>query len=264
MTKYDRIKAFTMAEVLITLGIVGLVAAMTLPALINNIQDKQNIAKWKKEFSVLSNVFDIAVAEGIPVCMYYSSRGDCTYGDNGYLDFSEEFMAIIKENLQVVSSCAGKVCDNYNSDWYRQRAKYRWSGIADIYSQYKALGAPKIDESYSPYGLNAYNFDTMAYLLNDGAAVYLGGLWEGPWIVVDVNNFMGGPNEIGRDVFIIKGYSNLRTNQHWLKPAGAVGTPGYNDPASGSSGCSAKIGLQKTNTVYNAAGAGCSYKYLLD
>ena len=35
-------KAFTMAEVLITIGIIGLVAAMTLPTVINNTRNKRN------------------------------------------------------------------------------------------------------------------------------------------------------------------------------------------------------------------------------
>ena len=33
--------AFTLAEVLITLGIIGIVAAITIPTLINNVQDAQ-------------------------------------------------------------------------------------------------------------------------------------------------------------------------------------------------------------------------------
>lgn len=41
-------KAFTMAEVLITLGIIGIVAAMTLPALIKNHQRKETEARLKK------------------------------------------------------------------------------------------------------------------------------------------------------------------------------------------------------------------------
>ena len=36
--------AFTLAEVLITLGIIGIVAAMTLPAVINNIRNKEHEA----------------------------------------------------------------------------------------------------------------------------------------------------------------------------------------------------------------------------
>lgn len=34
-------KGFTLAEVLITLGIIGVVAAMTLPTLVNNNRNKQ-------------------------------------------------------------------------------------------------------------------------------------------------------------------------------------------------------------------------------
>ena len=33
-------KAFTMAEVLITIGIIGIIAAMTFPSLINRYQEK--------------------------------------------------------------------------------------------------------------------------------------------------------------------------------------------------------------------------------
>lgn len=36
-----RNKGFTLAEVLITLGIIGVVAAMTLPALVNQTQGKE-------------------------------------------------------------------------------------------------------------------------------------------------------------------------------------------------------------------------------
>ena len=39
----DIFSAFTMAEVLITLGVIGIVAAMTLPALINKIHLTQYI-----------------------------------------------------------------------------------------------------------------------------------------------------------------------------------------------------------------------------
>lgn len=41
-------KAFTIAEVLVTLGIIGVVAAMTLPSLINNSYRKELEAGLKK------------------------------------------------------------------------------------------------------------------------------------------------------------------------------------------------------------------------
>ena len=45
---------FTLAEVLITLGIIGAVAALTMPVLVGNYQKKQTVTKLKRAFSVLS------------------------------------------------------------------------------------------------------------------------------------------------------------------------------------------------------------------
>ena len=47
-------KAFTLAEVLITLGIIGVVAAMTLPSLINRTQKKELQAAFFKTYSELN------------------------------------------------------------------------------------------------------------------------------------------------------------------------------------------------------------------
>ncbi len=41
-------KAFTLAEVLITLGIIGVVAAMTLPSLVGNYKKKVTVTRLKK------------------------------------------------------------------------------------------------------------------------------------------------------------------------------------------------------------------------
>lgn len=47
-------RGFTLAEVLITLGIIGIVAAMTLPSIINNSRNKQLEAQLKKSQSVIT------------------------------------------------------------------------------------------------------------------------------------------------------------------------------------------------------------------
>ena len=49
--------AFTLAEVLITLGIIGVVAALTLPTLISNYQKQVYVNQLKKSVSVLSQGF---------------------------------------------------------------------------------------------------------------------------------------------------------------------------------------------------------------
>ncbi len=52
--------AFTLAEVLITLGIIGIVAAMTIPTLITNHQKKQTVVKLQKAISVLNQAYRLA------------------------------------------------------------------------------------------------------------------------------------------------------------------------------------------------------------
>lgn len=56
-------KAFTLSEVLITLGIIGVVMAMTLPALIGKWQKTVFANKVKYAYSVISNAFLMAEQE---------------------------------------------------------------------------------------------------------------------------------------------------------------------------------------------------------
>ena len=55
--------AFTLAEVLITLGIIGIVAAMTLPAMIMNHRKQVTVNKVKKFYTVMSQATNSAIAE---------------------------------------------------------------------------------------------------------------------------------------------------------------------------------------------------------
>ena len=55
--------AFTLAEVLITLGVIGVVAALTMPALIAKYQKKVLLARVKKTYSTFTNAVNLALAE---------------------------------------------------------------------------------------------------------------------------------------------------------------------------------------------------------
>ena len=48
---------FTLAEVLITLGIIAVIAAMTLPSIIGNYQKKKNVVVLQKAFSDIQRLF---------------------------------------------------------------------------------------------------------------------------------------------------------------------------------------------------------------
>lgn len=54
-------KAFTLAEVLITLGIIGVVAALTIPLLISSYQEQALVTQFQKAYSQLSQAY-ISVA----------------------------------------------------------------------------------------------------------------------------------------------------------------------------------------------------------
>ena len=55
--------AFTLAEVLITLGIIGVVAAITMPALINKTQMMEYKSRLKKSYSVLLQAHNLISTE---------------------------------------------------------------------------------------------------------------------------------------------------------------------------------------------------------
>ena len=60
---FSKHAAFTLAEVLITLGIIGIVAAMTIPTLVANYQKKQTLVKLKQTYSILSQALTMAQVE---------------------------------------------------------------------------------------------------------------------------------------------------------------------------------------------------------
>lgn len=69
--------AFTLAEVLIVLGIIGVVAEMTIPTLMNNVSDMQFKSGWKKAFSVFSQATQkMAYDNGGSLEGYFTSDSD--------------------------------------------------------------------------------------------------------------------------------------------------------------------------------------------
>ena len=64
-------RAFTLAEVLITLGIIGVVAALTLPGLITNYQKKVTAVRLEKFYTIMSQaVMSWSVEDGIDTATF--------------------------------------------------------------------------------------------------------------------------------------------------------------------------------------------------
>lgn len=83
-------RAFTLAEVLITLGIIGVVAAMTIPTLIANTRGAQYRSRLKKAISTISQAAKMSQAQyGFD---FAGLEGGCS--SNGALDNPENVQTI--------------------------------------------------------------------------------------------------------------------------------------------------------------------------
>lgn len=104
MNKFNNLnkKAFTLAEVLITLGIIGVVAALTLPSLISNYQKTQYVVGLKKAYSELSQVFKLYMAdEGVTDLSQTALFSSENYDDSTYIKLSP----ILKKYFKVTLLC---------------------------------------------------------------------------------------------------------------------------------------------------------------
>lgn len=82
MRKYTFYEGFTLAEVLITLGIIGIVAALTIPALVANYEKKQTVTQLRKVYADLNNAVRLSEVDNGPMQTWeYSQIKITSYED---------------------------------------------------------------------------------------------------------------------------------------------------------------------------------------
>ncbi|MBQ8459498.1 type II secretion system protein [bacterium] len=90
--------AFTLAEVLITLGIIGVVSAMTIPTLMTKIQEKTTYNKLKATYAILNQAHKLAVAEN-------GSAEGWDIGTEDSADGARKLYEIYKPHLKLAREC---------------------------------------------------------------------------------------------------------------------------------------------------------------
>lgn len=106
-------EAFTLAEVLITLGIIGVVAAMTLPTLIGHYKKVEASSRLKKFYSTMEQAIMLGeIKHGdskdwIKSSTQYDSEGNIDYEAQGKVS-KEFFMTYIAPYLKYTSIIDGK------------------------------------------------------------------------------------------------------------------------------------------------------------
>ncbi|MBR6163762.1 type II secretion system protein [bacterium] len=168
--------AFTLAEVLITLVIIGVIAAMTVPTLMNNTNNEEFVSKLKKAYSTLAQATNqIIMEEG-----HVQSWGeDSSVVHNFY-----------KSKLINAKECgAGTGCfEQGKYKFLNGGTTIQWDDQMDDF--YKLILADGIQIRFEPF--NPACSDTSDRAGAENVCMFM---------EVDLNG-MKKPNTVGRDVFV--------------------------------------------------------------
>lgn len=175
-------KGFTLAEVLITLGIIGVVAALTMPSIIARQNEKATVARLKKVYSVLNQAYLRAKEEYGPVSTWKVGISGTEVDEEGNSQLNEiaiQNSDILHERLgkylNVVKFCKASdtTCEKYDT-------MYTLDGTVSVK-----------DFAHIPFTY-----------LNDGTVIFEGWLVGGGTsdFAIDINGKQG-PNTMGKDIF---------------------------------------------------------------
>lgn len=218
--------AFTLAEVLITLGIIGVVAAMTLPALIQKNNNKALEAAFKKSYSTLAQVMQRVALED--------------YG--GVIN--ESSLTTLINNIQKYyvkpaycingTQCAGNTAGLFPNVNFGGADACTF--IAKTYKNYTGTGTDiRFNDGIIATNDGGFIFFDSANADEETYGIFL--------VAIDVNGWRKKPNKYGHDFFVFEYDSKGK-----LVPMGLEGTKfpesQYCSSTSNSSmngyGCTAK------------------------
>lgn len=138
-------KGFTLAEVLITLGIVGIVAAMTLPTVVNHYRKQVIGTKLSKFYSIMNQALLKSKAE----------YGEITFEQNNLTD-SEYLASWYRKNVIKHIKTIYEEGPEKNNTYYKA-IFLDGSGFNSYYSGTKPDGTPGLNNLYIFYCIDYKN-----------------------------------------------------------------------------------------------------------
>ena len=189
---------FTLAEVLITLGIIGVVAALTIPTTITKFQQKTFSTAFKKEYSTLNNAINEIVFETDYTECYH------LYQNGGYTSIATD-CAPLKKNLINKLNLTSK---NNNMAYLTRIAAVRDNGVS-----------PNFNVAYE-----SWLHRMSSYILKDGSILMFcyneipsECSYANVAFIIDTNGDKS-PNRWGYDVFwltLVKNNDGLRLSDEY-------------------------------------------------
>lgn len=207
--------AFTLAEVLVTLGIIGIVAAMTLPALVAKYKDKELASRTKKAYSAIQQAAQLAQASyGTPG--NNSSLFDITKNSE---EVTQNFAKYFNGAIYCEPDKGSKECMGLHYKIkYSSRIENQTSGTVDSLSMYTnprivlnngtVIAVTQLNNDYRESEINQYNPDGSLKRDENGNIITKTAISTHIAIIrFDVNGNKL-PNQFGRDVFQLLIYKN--------------------------------------------------------
>ena len=188
-----RDNGFTLAEVLVTLGIIGIVAAMTLPSVIRTYIRIVLENRFKKTSAILEAALQSTMIE-----------------------FGTEYLLTKETNRKYVKNRISDIERKNINDYFATRLKVGHH----LKLKHANEGADTISHEANLKKVYAYKsgnivavlylynaFHSNAYLLPDGSVIsdinfQTHGVYDGMKVTIDTNGPFKGPNRYGYDIFI--------------------------------------------------------------
>lgn len=216
-TPPERLQGFTLSEVLVTLMIIGVVASMTVPSLIQSTQEKEFHSGLKKNFSALQNALQKGqIEEGL--------IGDNTavFTPSKENDRSWESAKRLAKYMNTVKVCKSNSDDDCDGVYY----PIKYATAKDGYFEPEFSAVVLADSSI----YKIYQYKDCAAIVNSCQQDSIGNclkdengndIMDNKWlrthcadVYIDVNGAKK-PNQFGKDVFEFLVYQDRVTVNRW-------------------------------------------------
>jgi prepilin-type N-terminal cleavage/methylation domain-containing protein len=201
------LSAFTLAEVLITLLIIGVVSSLVIPAIIQDTQDAELKVALKKTYSTLSQANTKLLMDNAGSIKNLSTNSD-------------NFKSLFLPYLNKIKSCniaSTEGCWHLANNWYNLNPNTSCGLNAGILNQCS-------NKNNTTPGLRLSDGTLLTFQLWDGTcedSTSFTGFKLCGFITVDINGFKG-PNTVGKDIFAI-----------WIS-SNRISPVGYDDVTHGA------------------------------
>lgn len=231
MNKFSKKIAFTLAELLIVIAILGVVADAAIPDLIKDFRDKDTVQRLKKAYSTMDTAYKMLKNRSLDM--------DTVFAGSDASGGSSNVMNTFSSVLSVAMKCGdtGVACfPSTNYKWLDGTNPFNINTNSDGPIRSKAILNDGLNIAIDDYTQNGCTNDS-------GSSVFDYTCGD---VLVDTNGFSG-PNQWGRDLF------KFFITRDGVYPAGHPSETAHTittcTTAGSGTGCAAKV-LRDNEILY--------------